>query len=146
MPKKFRSKCLRDRQRQLKKVRAGLPNAYQEGLSDRACFSRTGDSPSAYLQAPQRPVPVRVWHAWSERSSQFTFSKSKFTCLGCRCWPRRHLQRGFFFIITQAERRKIFRTCPKYRKTRRRLHGLNPGPSQWKFNHRKVLDSNFQIS
>jgi len=25
----------------------GLPNAYPEGLSDRACFSRTGASPPA---------------------------------------------------------------------------------------------------
>jgi len=50
------------RQRQLKQVHAGLPNAYQavsyqhvssrinayqEGRSDRACFSRTGASPPA---------------------------------------------------------------------------------------------------
>ena len=28
-------------------VYAGLPNAYQEGRSDRACFSRTGASPPA---------------------------------------------------------------------------------------------------
>jgi len=39
-----------------------------------------------------------------------------------------------------------FPTCPKYKKTRRRLHGLNPGPSQWKFNHRTVLDSKVVIS
>jgi len=47
MPKKLRSKCLRGRQRQLKQVHAGLLNAYQEGRSDRACFSRTGASPPA---------------------------------------------------------------------------------------------------
>jgi len=47
MPKKFRSKCLRVRQRQLKQVHAGLPNAYQEDCLDRACFSRTGASPPA---------------------------------------------------------------------------------------------------
>jgi len=45
MPKKLHSKCLRGRQRQLKQVHAGLPNAYQEGPSDRACFSRTCASP-----------------------------------------------------------------------------------------------------
>jgi len=38
MPKKLRSKCHRGRQRQLKHVHAALPNAYQEGGSDRACF------------------------------------------------------------------------------------------------------------
>jgi len=47
MPKKLRSKCLRGRKQQLKQVHAGLPNAYQEGCSDRACFSRTGASPPA---------------------------------------------------------------------------------------------------
>jgi len=45
MQKKLRSKCLRGRQQQLKQVHAGLPNAYQAGPSDRACFSRTGASP-----------------------------------------------------------------------------------------------------
>ena len=47
MPKKLRSKCLRGWQRHLKQVNAGLPNAYQEGPSDRAYFSRTGASPPA---------------------------------------------------------------------------------------------------
>jgi len=45
MPKKLRSKCHGGRQRQLKQVHAGLPNAYQEGRSDRACFLRTSASP-----------------------------------------------------------------------------------------------------
>jgi len=45
--KKLRSKCIRGRQRQWKQVHAGLPNAYQEGRSDRACFSRTSASPLA---------------------------------------------------------------------------------------------------
>ena len=47
MPKKLRSKCLRGRQRQLKQVHTGLPNAYQEGRSDRTFFSRTSASPPA---------------------------------------------------------------------------------------------------
>jgi len=47
MTKKLRSKCLRGRQRQLKQVHTGLPNAYQEGRSDRTFFSRTSASPRA---------------------------------------------------------------------------------------------------
>jgi len=47
MPKKLSSKCLSGRQRQLKQVHTGLPNAYQEGRSDRRCSSRTGASPPA---------------------------------------------------------------------------------------------------
>ena len=56
MPKKLRSKCLRGRQRQLKQVHVGLPNAYQEGLSDRAYFSRTCANPPAaqYTQLTKR--------------------------------------------------------------------------------------------
>jgi len=56
MPKKLRSKCLRGRQRSLKQVHVGLPNAYQEGLSDRAYFSRTCANPPAaqYTQLTKR--------------------------------------------------------------------------------------------
>jgi len=92
MAKKFRSKCLRGRQRQLKQVHAGLPNAYQEGRSDRACFSRTDANPPAATTG----------------------------CTVC-------LATASAAAVTSA----YDIDCPKgHRKTQRKVHGLNPGPSQ----------------
>ena len=50
--KKHRLRCLRHRQRQPTPVHAGLPNARQRDLSDRACVARPGASPARSRDVP----------------------------------------------------------------------------------------------
>ena len=126
MPKKLRSKCFRGRQRQLKQVHAGLPNAYQEGRSDRACVSRTGASPPT--AAAGRTVCLAAASAAAGTGA----------CMTCMVRPvlTIHVRQALVHLptlpmsatkaslanlllhrhpsgATQHTTHKIFRTCPK---------------------------------
>ena len=59
---------------------------------------------SAQREPLQRLAPLRVWHAWSERSWWCAFGKPTCTCLGSSgcCRPRRHVDWSFFAIVQSA--------------------------------------------
>jgi len=131
-----------------------LPNAYQEGPSDRACFSRTGASP---------PAAAAGCAVCLAAASAAAGTGACMTCMVPTVLPI-HVRQAQVQLprlpqsATKASLAKLLlhrhpsgatqniSNVPKYRKTRRRLHGMNPEPSQRKFNHRTVLDSNVPIS